>query len=84
MVAGRQRIAYVERSPAHFSGRLLVVDVDPRPARAFAAPRANGWYAATDDRGGGWSIGRPAWSPDGSQLAVVLQDSGWDHVYLCR
>ena len=73
-------IAYVERSPEHFSGRLLVVNINPQTGRAEGAPRE--LYAAKDDRGGGWSIARPAWSPDGTQLAVVLQESGWDHVYL--
>jgi dipeptidyl aminopeptidase/acylaminoacyl peptidase len=73
-------IAYVERSPEHFSGRLLVVNIDPQTGRAEGAPRE--LYVAKDDRGGGWSIARPAWSPDGTQLAVVLQESGWDHIYL--
>jgi Tol biopolymer transport system component len=71
-------IAYVERSPEHFSGRLLVVAINPQTGRAEGAPRE--LYAAKDDRGGGWSIARPEWSPDGTQLAVVLQESGWDHV----
>jgi dipeptidyl aminopeptidase/acylaminoacyl peptidase len=57
-----------------------VVDINPDTGRAQAAPRE--LYVAKDDRGGGWSIARPAWSPDGSRLAVVLQESGWDHVYL--
>jgi dipeptidyl aminopeptidase/acylaminoacyl peptidase len=74
------RIAYVERSTAHFSGRLLIVDVDPATGRAKGAPRE--LYVAKDDRGGGWSIPRPVWSPDGTQLAVVLQESGWDQIYL--
>jgi dipeptidyl aminopeptidase/acylaminoacyl peptidase len=75
-----RRLAYIERSPAHFSGRLLVLDVDAATLEPKGAAREI--HAAKDDRGGGWSIGRPAWSPDGAQLAVVLQDSGWDHVYL--
>ena len=74
------RIAYVERSPAHFSGRLLLADVDQVSGRVRGAPRER--LVAPADRGGGWSIGRPAWSPDSTQLALVLQDSGWDHVYL--
>ena len=45
----------MERSPEHFSGRLLVADVDPQTRAADGAPR-EGWYAAKDDRGGGWSI----------------------------
>jgi dipeptidyl aminopeptidase/acylaminoacyl peptidase len=74
------QIAYVERSNEFFSGRLLVVDVDPASGRAKGAPREV--YVAKADRGGGWSISRPVWSPDGVQLAVVLQESGWDHLYL--
>jgi dipeptidyl aminopeptidase/acylaminoacyl peptidase len=74
------RIAYVERTLEHFSGRLLIVDFDPQTGRAKGAPRE--LYVAKDDRGGGWSIPRPAWSPDGTQLAVVLQESGWDQLYL--
>jgi dipeptidyl aminopeptidase/acylaminoacyl peptidase len=73
-------IAYVERTIEHFSGRLLIVDVDPVSGRPKSAARE--LYVAKDDRGGGWSIPRPAWSPDGSRLAVVLQDSGWDQIYL--
>jgi dipeptidyl aminopeptidase/acylaminoacyl peptidase len=73
-------IAYVERSPAHFSGRLLLADVDQVDGRVRGTPRER--LVAPADRGGGWSIGRPTWSPDSSQLALVLQDSGWDHVYL--
>ena len=39
-------------------------------------------YTAPEDAGGGWRLPRPAWSPDGQSLAVVLQRSGWDNVYL--
>jgi dipeptidyl aminopeptidase/acylaminoacyl peptidase len=39
-------------------------------------------YSAKEDRGGGWSIRRPEWTPDGKALAVVLQESGWDKIYL--
>lgn len=75
-----RRIAYVARSPEYFSGRLSVVEVSPETGRAVGTPRV--LHEAPADRGGGWSIGRPSWSPDGSQLAVVLQQDGWDHVYL--
>ncbi len=73
-------IAYVERSLEHFSGRLLVVDFDPKNGVTTGPPRE--LYVAKDDRGGGWSIPKPAWSPDGTQLAVVLQESGWEQLYL--
>src|ERR1700761_98794 len=38
-------------------------------------------YPSPVDRGGGWSIRDVEWSPDGSQIAAVLQTSGWDHIY---
>jgi dipeptidyl aminopeptidase/acylaminoacyl peptidase len=75
-----QRIAYVERAPDRFSGVLKVVDVDP--ATGLPKGEARELYRARTDRGGGWQIREPAWSPDGSTLAVVLQDSGWDKIYL--
>jgi dipeptidyl aminopeptidase/acylaminoacyl peptidase len=73
-------IAYVEISLAHFSGRLLVQDFDPKSGHPIGSPRE--LYVAKDDRGGGWSIPKPAWSPDGTEVAVVLQESGWDQLYL--
>jgi dipeptidyl aminopeptidase/acylaminoacyl peptidase len=39
-------------------------------------------YTAKPDRGGSWVIDKMAWSPDGNTVAFVLQDSGWDKVYL--
>ncbi len=30
----------------------------------------------------GWALRSAAWSPDDTALAVVLQETGWDHVYL--
>jgi dipeptidyl aminopeptidase/acylaminoacyl peptidase len=74
------RIAYVERSPDHFSGRLLVAELDSATGRFKSEPKVV--YTAKEDRGGGWSIRRPEWTPDGKALAVVLQDSGWDKIYL--
>jgi dipeptidyl aminopeptidase/acylaminoacyl peptidase len=74
------RIAYVERSPEHFSGRLLVAEFDSAAERFKSDPKAV--YTAKEDRGGGWSIRRPEWTPDSKALAVVLQESGWDKIYL--
>lgn len=74
------RIAYVERSPEHFSGRLFVVEFDGVSGRFESEP--NLVYTAKEDRGGGWSIRRPVWTPDGKSLAVLLQDSGWDKIFL--
>jgi len=73
-------VAYVERSPEHFSGRLLVAEFDSATGRFKGEPRA--LYTAKQDRGGGWSIRTPEWSPDGKSLVIVLQDSGWDNIYL--
>ena len=74
-----ERIAYTERAPSYFSGKLNVVRFDPQSGRAQEPLTL---YTSPNDRGGGWSIRRPHWSPDGRLLAVVLQDSGWDNVYL--
>ncbi len=74
------RIAYVERTPEHFSGALKITDFDPA-AGAPTGP-ARDLYAAPTDRGGSWSVRTPVWSPDGKQLAIVLQETGWDKVYL--
>lgn len=73
-------IAYVERSPDYFSGRLVVAGFDAGSGRFDGKPKI--LYTAKEDRGGGWSIRRPKWSHDGKSLAVVLQDSGWDKIYL--
>ena len=73
------RIAYVERSTEHFSGRLFVADFDASSGRFKDEPKV--LYTAQEDRGGGWSIRRPEWSHDGKSLAVVLQTSGWDKIY---
>jgi len=74
------RISYTERSTQHFSGKLNVIKFDP--SKGQAAGDAQTLYTAPTDRGGGWSIPKAHWSPDGRTLAVVLQDSGWNNVYL--
>jgi dipeptidyl aminopeptidase/acylaminoacyl peptidase len=74
-----KHIAFTMRSPEFFSGRLEVVSFQPESA-AIGDPVT--LYSAPEDRGGSWSLGKPAWSPDSKQLAVVLQESGWDNVYL--
>lgn len=76
---GRQ-IAYVERSPAYFSGKLKILKFDTNSGEAVS--EATTLYTSPTDRGGGWSIRKPKWSPDGRELAVVLQDSGWNHIDL--
>jgi dipeptidyl aminopeptidase/acylaminoacyl peptidase len=72
-------IAYIERSEQYFSGRVCVLDFDPASGQPKSSPRV--LYTSPVDRGGGWSIRGVEWSPDGSQLATVLQTSGWDHIY---
>jgi len=74
------RISYTARAPEYFSGKLNVLKFDPAKGQAAADPVTI--YTSTTDRGGGWSIRRAQWSPDGRTLAVVLQDSGWDNIYL--
>ncbi|HJZ68967.1 MAG TPA: S9 family peptidase [Blastocatellia bacterium] len=74
------RISYTERALKYFSGKLKVLSFDASTGRAKNEPIE--LYTAPTDRGGGWAIGRAAWTPDGRSLAVVLQDTGWDKVYL--
>lgn len=74
------RISYTERSRETFSGKLRVLKFDSASGRASADPATI--YTAPNDRGGGWSIRKAQWSPDGRYLAAVLQETGWDHVYL--
>ncbi|MBV9265371.1 MAG: S9 family peptidase, partial [Acidobacteriaceae bacterium] len=72
-------IAYIERAPKYFSGKLQVIKFNASSGRADEPATL---YTAPIDRGGGWAIPRPAWSPDGSKLAIVLQNTGWDNVYV--
>lgn len=74
------RISFTERSPEYFSGKLKVLMFDPKTGQAAGDPKT--LYSSPTDRGGGWSIRKAQWSPDGHSLAVLLQDSGWSHVYL--
>ncbi|HSB11259.1 MAG TPA: S9 family peptidase [Blastocatellia bacterium] len=74
------RVSYTERAPQYFSGRLKILSFDAATGRAKGEPLE--LYTAPVDRGGGWIIGRAAWTPDGKNLAVVLQNTGWDKVHL--
>jgi dipeptidyl aminopeptidase/acylaminoacyl peptidase len=74
------RISYTERAPNYFSGKLKVLTFDAITGRAKGEPLE--LFASPTDRGGGWVIGRAAWTPDAKSLAVVLQTTGWDKVYL--
>jgi dipeptidyl aminopeptidase/acylaminoacyl peptidase len=73
-------IAYTARSTQYFSGKLNRLRFNPAAGQAVADPVT--LYTSPTDRGGGWQIPKAAWSPDGRTLAVVLQDSGWDNIYL--
>ena len=75
-----KHISYTERSREYFSGKLKVLKFDPETGRASGDPVT--LYTSPTDRGGGWSIRKAQWSPDGRFLAAVLQESGWDNIYL--
>jgi dipeptidyl aminopeptidase/acylaminoacyl peptidase len=74
------RIAYVERSKEFFSGKLKLLPFDAHTGTPASASVE--LYTSPVDRGGGWSIRGASWSPDGKELATVLQTSGWNHIYL--
>lgn len=74
------RVSYTERAPQYFSGKLKIANFDAATGRVKSEPVE--LYTASLDRGGGWTIGRAAWTPDAKQLAVLLQNTGWDKVYL--
>ncbi|MBV8829757.1 MAG: S9 family peptidase [Acidobacteriaceae bacterium] len=73
------QIAYTERAPEYFSGRLVIANFD---AHAGHADKPRILYTARVDRGGSWSLRQPSWSPDSRELALSLQESGWENVYL--
>ena len=74
------RISYTERSRPYFSGKLKVLAFDQTTGRAKKP--ALDIYVAKNDAGGAWAVNTAAWSPDGRTLAVVLQETGWDKVFL--
>ena len=73
-------IVYVSRSKEYFSGRLSLIHFDPNSGQRVGEPTV--LYTSPVDHGGGWSIRGTEWSPDGHQIVTVLQDSGWNHLYL--
>jgi dipeptidyl aminopeptidase/acylaminoacyl peptidase len=75
-----EQIVYVERAKEYFSGKLKILHFDAHAGQATGEPED--LYTAPVDRGGGWSIRGAEWSPDGKDLVTVLQNSGWDHIYL--
>ena len=73
-------IVYVTREKEYFSGRLNLLKFDAHAGQPVGEPTV--LYTAPVDRGGGWAIRNAVWSPDGKTLATVLQNSGWNHIYL--
>ena len=73
------RISYTERSRETFSGKLKVLSFDQRTG---APGTTIDLYVAKNDRGSAWAINTAAWSPDSRKLVVVLQESGWDKLWL--
>jgi dipeptidyl aminopeptidase/acylaminoacyl peptidase len=73
-------IVYVSRSKEYFSGRLNLIHFDPSAGQRVGEPAV--LYTSPVDLGGGWSIRGTEWSPDGHQIITVLQNSGWNHLYL--
>ncbi len=74
------RVSYTERSREFFSGKLKVLPFDEKTGSA--AGQATDIYVAKNDPGGAWAINTAVWSPDSSTLAVVLQETHWDKVWL--
>lgn len=74
------RISYTERSREFFSGKLKVLPFDQR--QGVPAGAALDLYVAKNDPGGAWAINTAAWSPDSKTLAVVLQETHWDKLWL--
>jgi len=74
------RISYTERSREFFSGKLKILPFDQNAGNA-AGPALD-LYIAKNDPGGAWAINTDEWSPDSSTLAVVLQETGWDKIWL--
>lgn len=73
------RIKYTERSREFFSGKLKVLNFDAGSGHATGSTTI---YTAANDRGGAWAVNTAVWSPDSRTLAVVLQESGFDKIYL--
>jgi dipeptidyl aminopeptidase/acylaminoacyl peptidase len=74
------RISYTERSREFFSGKLKVLPFDQETGKASGP--ALDIYIAKNDPGGAWAVNTAAWSPDSATLAVVLQETHWDKIWL--
>ncbi len=73
------KILYTERSRAHFSGRLLFLSFNPATG---AVQRPTTVYTAPNDPGGAWAVNTAAWLPDSHRIVAVLQQTGWDKLWL--
>jgi len=73
-------VSYTERSREFFSGKLKVLPFDQKTGTASGP--ALDLYVAKNDPGGAWAINTDVWSPDSSTLAVVLQETHWDKIWL--
>jgi dipeptidyl aminopeptidase/acylaminoacyl peptidase len=73
-------ISYTERSREFFSGKLKVLPFDAQ--KGVAAGPALDVYVAQNDPGGAWAVNTVTWSPDSTTLAVVLQETHWDKIWL--
>jgi dipeptidyl aminopeptidase/acylaminoacyl peptidase len=74
------RISYTERSREFFSGKMKIVAFDQDAGTAEGTSRT--LYTAKNDPGGAWAVNTAAWSPDSKTLAIILQETGWDKVFL--
>jgi len=74
------RISYTERSREFFSGNLKVLPFNQETGKASGV--ALDLYVAKNDPGGAWAINTDVWSPDSKTLAVVLQETHWDKIWL--
>ena len=73
------RIKYTERSRRFFSGKLKILRFDSVTGKATSNATV---YTAKNDRGGAWAVNTAVWSPDGRTLSAVLQETGWDKIWL--
>lgn len=74
------RVSYTERSREFFSGKLKVLPFNQQTGTASGP--ALDLYIAKNDPGGAWAINTDVWSPDSSTIAVVLQETHWDKIWL--
>jgi dipeptidyl aminopeptidase/acylaminoacyl peptidase len=74
------RISFTERSREFFSGKLKILKFDQETGKP-AGPALD-IYVANNDPGGAWAVNTAAWSPDSSTLALVLQETHWDKIWL--